>query len=76
MTNTPFGSLETRAVMQSNPQFSWAQACGFSIGQAAARRGNQFESLSRDEWRNAGDDYAQGYRQGFSSFPIDTVPAF
>jgi hypothetical protein len=63
----------TAEIMRSNPHMTYAQAVGYGTGLTAARLGEQFAGLSRDDWLKAGDDYACGYRQGFK--PCTTSPS-
>lgn len=58
-------STDTNQIMQSNPQFTYAQAVGYAIGRTAAAMGQKFAGLSEKEWREAGDEYAHGYRKGY-----------
>lgn len=55
-------------VAKSNPAMTYGQAIGYSIGAAAAALGNKYASLSPEDWLNATDDYAHGYRKGFSDW--------
>lgn len=54
------------AFMRANPIHTYGYAVGYVTGAAALKSGKQFAGLSADDWRNATDDYAHGYRAAFT----------
>lgn len=58
-------------VMASNPRWSYGYAIGYLSGREAANLHKQFAGLSAEEWQDATDDYAHGYRVGFQE--IETL---
>lgn len=58
----------TSETLKANPEMTYGQAVGYSTGVAAAGMGQKFAGLSADEWINATDDYAHGYRKGYNDY--------
>jgi hypothetical protein len=50
--------------MTRDPEL-YAYHVGIDAGQAAYRKGDRFAGLSKTDWHNASDDYANGYRRGW-----------
>ncbi len=55
--------------MEANPRMTYGQAVGYGAGMGAKAIGDRYAGLSREEWKNATDDYAHGYRQAFKGEP-------
>lgn len=64
--NTKHTPSQTDEILKSNPTWTYGMAVGYGIGLAAKAMDQRFAGLSEDDWRNAGDDYACGYRKAFN----------
>lgn len=57
--------LTTQGFLRSNRQHTYGYAVGYVSGRSAAELKRRFAGLGISEWRQATDDYAHGYREGF-----------
>ncbi len=61
-------SKDIEDIERSNSNMTYGQSVGYMIGIAAKSLGDRYAGLSPDEWQNATDDYAHGYRMAWRNF--------